>query len=205
MIGTLEQQLADAGQLSNTVFVFSSDNGFHMGEYNLLPGKLTAFDTDVVVPLIVAGPGIAAGVVNRDVVENIDLAPTFDELENVPVPPYVDGQSLVPLLHGQDVPWRGVAGIEHVQPVDGAGDPDHQVPADGNPPSYDELRSATWTYVQYDDGEHEFYDRSTDPYELDNVYDSLSHGRKQRLTARVAALSTCVGQEQCWAAARSTR
>jgi N-acetylglucosamine-6-sulfatase len=185
------------------VFVFSSDNGFHMGEYNQLPGKLTAFDTDVVVPLIVAGPGIPAGVVNRDVVENIDLAPTFDELEGAPIPANVDGHSLVPLLHGQKPPWRALAGIEHVKPADGTGDPDHQVPADGTPPTYDELRSRTWTYVEYADGEHEFYDRSSDPFELDNIYDSLSAARKSRLTAKVAALSTCVGQQQCWAAAQS--
>jgi arylsulfatase A-like enzyme len=202
MIGTLEKQLAAIGQLDNTVFVFSSDNGFHMGDYNLLAGKQTAFDTDVNVPLIVSGPGIPQNVINYKVVENIDLAPTFDELEGAPIPANVDGRSLVPLLHGQKPPWRALAGIEHVKPVDGTGDPDHQVPADGTPPTYDELRSRTWTYVQYADGEHEFYDRTSDPYELDNTYDSLSAARKNRLTAKVAALSTCVGQRQCWAAAQ---
>jgi N-acetylglucosamine-6-sulfatase len=204
MIGTLEKDLAAVGQLDNTVFVFSSDNGFHMGEHKLLAGKQTAFDTDVNVPLIVAGPGIPENVINYKVVENIDLAPTFDELEGAPIPANVDGQSLVPLLHGQKPAWRALAGIEHVKPVDGTGDPDHQVPADGTPPTYDELRSRTWTYVQYADGEHEFYDRTKDPYELDNTYDSLSTARKNRLTAKVAALSTCVGQKQCWAAAQPT-
>ena len=44
------------GQERNTYFVFSSDNGYHMGEYRLMPGKMTAFDTDIHVPLIVTGP-----------------------------------------------------------------------------------------------------------------------------------------------------
>ena len=45
----------------NTYLVFSSDNGLHMGEYRLMPGKMTAFDTDIQVPLIVDGPGVPAG------------------------------------------------------------------------------------------------------------------------------------------------
>ena len=204
MVGTLEQTLAATGQLDNTVFVFTSDNGYHMGEYNLLAGKQTAFDTDVNVPLIVAGPGIAPGTINHKVVENIDLAPTFDDLEHARTPSSVDGRSIVPLLHGENVPWRTVAGVEHVKPVSTTGDPDEQVPADGNPPTYDELRTATYSYVQYADGEHEFYQRTVDPYELDNIYDSLSSARKRRLSNEVDALSTCKGQQQCWAAARPT-
>ena len=66
------------GQARNTVFVFSSDNGYHLGEYRLPSGKQTAFDTDILVPLIVAGPGIAPGSVNPAITENVDLRPTFD-------------------------------------------------------------------------------------------------------------------------------
>ena len=58
MIGHLEAQLRAKGLAKNTYFIFSSDNGYHMGEYRLLPGKQTAFDTDIHVPLIVTGPGV---------------------------------------------------------------------------------------------------------------------------------------------------
>src|SRR5262249_17762688 len=61
MIGELQAAVAAIGETENTYFVFSSDNGYHMGEYRLLPGKMTAYDTDIHVPLIVTGPGIAAG------------------------------------------------------------------------------------------------------------------------------------------------
>jgi N-acetylglucosamine-6-sulfatase len=57
MIGHLEHELQATGLARNTYFVFSSDNGYHMGEYRLDPGKQTAFDTDIHVPLIVSGPG----------------------------------------------------------------------------------------------------------------------------------------------------
>lgn len=100
MIGSIEGAVAKAGQTANTIFVFSSDNGYHLGEYRLPFGKQTAFDTDIRVPLIVAGPGIASDVVNAHVVQNIDLRPTFDALASTRTPRNVDGASLVPLLRG---------------------------------------------------------------------------------------------------------
>ena len=61
MIGELRAQLQALGVAQNTYFVFSSDNGYHMGERRLLSGKQTAWDHDVRVPLVVAGPGVPAG------------------------------------------------------------------------------------------------------------------------------------------------
>src|SRR5262249_43574431 len=61
MIGELQAAVAAIHEENNTYFVFSSDNGYHMGEYRLMPGKMTAFDTDIRVPLIVTGPGVPAG------------------------------------------------------------------------------------------------------------------------------------------------
>lgn len=201
MIGALEQNLARLGELTNTIFVFNSDNGYHMGDYGLAAGKMTAFDTDVRVPLIVAGPGIPAGVINRQVVENIDLRPTFDQLAGVPTPASVDGHSLVPLLHGQQVSWRTYALIEHRHPPNDPTDPDHQTAAAADPPSYNALRTAQWTYVSYADGSHEFYDRTRDPFELHNVYASLPTARKTALQRRLHLLTHCHGAAACWAAA----
>jgi N-acetylglucosamine-6-sulfatase len=199
MLGHLQTALRQTGQLRNTVFVFSSDNGYHTGEYALTPGKLTAFDTDVNVPLVVAGPGIAPGSTNADLVQNVDLAPTFDELAGAPVPADVDGRSIVPLLHGQDVPWRSVGLIEHLQEGTGPNDPDRQSAAAGSLPSYVALRTSTWTYVQYVDGEREFYERLADPFMLHNIYPQLSSRRVAQLEARVAALSNCA-EASCWQA-----
>ena len=200
MIGQLEAKLAATDQLNDTVFVFSSDNGYHMGQYDLLPGKLTAFDTDVNVPLIVTGPHIEAGSSNADLVQNVDLAPTFEQLAGATPSPAVEGRSVVPLLHGHVVPWRTFGLIEHHGPDLNPGDPDVQTLAEGNPPSYDAIRSPTFTYVRYSTGETEYYDRTRDPYELHNLAPDLSPAQVQQLNGWLGALTACHNGAQCWQA-----
>src|SRR5204862_1094478 len=125
MIGRIESRLAADGVADNTYIVFSSDNGYHMGEYRLNPGKMTAFDTDIRVPLVAAGPGIASGATSRAAVENIDLAPTYEQLAGAPTPSNVDGRALTPLLHGgSGANWRTASLVEHHGPDTLAGDPD---------------------------------------------------------------------------------
>ena len=206
MLGAVEARLRDLGQLDNTVIVFSSDNGFHMGEHDLRPGKQTAFDTDIHVPLIVAGPGIPAGTTNNDIVENIDLAPTFDELAGVTPPSTTDGRSLVPLLHGEHPSWRTLALVEHHRSPYNKHDPDSQSFAAGNAPSYDAIRSADWTFIRYRaTHEHEYYDRTTDPNEMHNAIGSLSAARIRALDAALKALKNCHGSTKCWQAAQPAR
>ncbi|HYM54165.1 MAG TPA: sulfatase, partial [Solirubrobacteraceae bacterium] len=107
MIGRIEAKLVAEGLARDTYIVFSSDNGLHMGEHRLLPGKLTAFDTDIRVPLIVTGPGVPAGRTVGAMTENIDLCPSFERLAGAPVPRRVDGRSLLTLLHGgSESNWR---------------------------------------------------------------------------------------------------
>jgi len=119
MIASLQDTLTKAGVAGNTDIVFSSDNGYHMGEYRLTPGKMTAFDTDVNVPLVAAGPGIRAGSVISDPAQNIDLAPTFETLAGAATPATVDGRSLIPLLSGQsDAGWRTTS-YTYVEYTDG--------------------------------------------------------------------------------------
>jgi arylsulfatase A-like enzyme len=201
LIGHLREQLQKDGQAGNTEFVFSSDNGFHLGEYTLRQGKETAFDTDVRVPLIVAGPGIAPGSTNTHVVENVDLRPTFDALAGAPTPANVDGHSLVPLLHGENPPWRNLALVEHVKPVSSTADPDAQFGLDGNPPSYTAIRSASWIYVKYVTGDREYYNIATDPYELHNLGPGLPPARVATLDKMLTQLATCRGTTSCWDAA----
>lgn len=203
LVATLEQTVQRLGQSQNTIFVFSSDNGYHMGEYTLTSGKQTAFDTDVNVPLIAAGPGIPAGTTDSHIVENIDLRPTFDELGGARTPSDVDGHSLVALLHGQHPSWRTIAEVEHTGPeVRGQdpGDPDAQTESSGVPPSYDAIRTASYTYVHYRDGDREYYDRTRDPYEIHNLAGTLSPRRIAYLDHLVHRLATCHGARSCWAA-----
>jgi N-acetylglucosamine-6-sulfatase len=206
MIGALQQAVAAIGAEKNTYFVFSSDNGLHMGEHRLLPGKQTAFDTDIRVPLIVTGPGVPAAVNLQEIVENIDLHPTFVEIAGAAVSSAVDGQSLVPLMHGHRPPrWRTVALVEHHHGPDvDTSDPDAPAPHSGNPPTYEAIRSRNFLYVEYADGEREHYDIAADPNELHNNFAALSEPVKKALHETLTAVKNCRGSKSCQAAERPT-
>jgi len=100
-----------------------------MGDHRLMPGKQTAFETDIGVPLIVTGPDVTAGKTVTNIVQNIDLYPTFVLLGRASVPPSVDGVSLVPLFGTRPVPfWGDAALIEHHGPDFDPNDPDAPLP-----------------------------------------------------------------------------
>jgi arylsulfatase A-like enzyme len=201
MIGALRSELRRIGAAADTYFVFSSDNGFHMGEYRLRPGKQTAFDTDIRVPLIVGGPGIPAGATIDAMTSSVDLAPTFDELAGKAPQAVRDGISLVPLLHGKSPPrdWPQAVLIEHHGPSDYPTDPDRQP---DRPPTYSALRTASELYVEYATGEREYYDVAHDPYELHNLAGTASAGRLTTLHRALRRLHTCRGSVSCRTAAR---
>ena len=198
MIGQIEHTLQATGQARNTYIVFSSDNGLHTGEYRLMPGKLTAFDTDIHVPLVVTGPGVRPGTSTGAVAENIDLAKTFAAIAGRSMPG--DGHSLLGLWHGLAPPtWRNVALIEHYAPRLTNRDPDFQPGASGLPNTYAALRTQDYLYVQYSDGEVEFYDLRRDPYELHNIAGSLTTRQFAQLYFELQPLRQCHGAS-CWAA-----
>jgi arylsulfatase A-like enzyme len=204
LIASVLSTIEKAKIADRTYVVFSSDNGYHMGEHELWAGKETAFETDIRVPLVVVGPGVPAGVVAPQIVENIDLCPTFAEIAGTSPPPTADGHSLVALLEGQTVaPWRDFALIEHhgpdLEPM-AAGDPDSEAEGGPLPNSYEALRAASSVYVEYLDGETEYYDLATDPYEITNTAGSLPHAQVLNLHDRLQRIKTCKGAAACWAA-----
>ncbi len=206
MIGELEDAVDALGEAGNTYFVFSSDNGYHMGEHRMMPGKMTAFDTDIHVPLIVTGPGIAPGRVVQEIADNIDLNPTFAEIGGTAAAADVDGRSLVPFLHGRAVTeWRKAALVEHHGHLTDTSDPDFPGKRGGNPPSYEAIRGSTWVYVEYDDGEKEYHDRTTDPDELHNTYAALHDDQKASLHAMLTGLANCHDAQSCAAVDGSSR
>jgi N-acetylglucosamine-6-sulfatase len=206
MLKTIQRALSASGQLRNTYIVFSSDNGLHTGEYRLNPGKLTAFDTDIHVPLVIAGPGVPTGASTQAMSENVDLAKTFEEIAGTATPS--DGHSLLPVMSaGGETPfdWRNAILVEHHGPdLDGGGatgaDPDSQDRLSGNPPSYEAVRTPNFIYVEYRDDEREFYDLRTDPYELHNVVSSLSATQLAQLHDELTALENCHTGDACWSA-----
>ncbi len=184
MIEKIIRSLDARHQMTNTFIFFSSDNGFHMGEHRLPPGKGTAYEEDIRVPLIVRGPGVSAGRTVEHFALNIDLAPTFAQLAGAKTPDAVDGLSLVPLL-GNGLPsvdvWRKDFLVEHW-----ADRGDRVRP-------YSALRTQKYLYVDYATGERELYNLRTDPYELTSIHNSAPHALIKELAKRLNALERCKG------------
>jgi N-acetylglucosamine-6-sulfatase len=199
MIGQVEKTLAADGLSRNTYLVFSSDNGLHAGEYRLMPGKLTAFDTDIRVPLVVIGPGVPQGAKTTDMAENIDLAKTFAQIGGTDMPG--DGHSLLPLWRGENpADWRTAVLIEHRGPRTAISDPDFQQASSGNPTTYEAMRTHNFLYVEYDDGERELYDLRTDPFELRNIAYRVSPIELYQLHLDLLAMKQCHDGAACWQA-----
>ena len=199
MIGEIELALTANGLAGNTYLVFSSDNGLHTGEYRLMPGKLTAFDTDIRVPLVVSGPGVPSASTTAVPAENVDLASTFAAMGGTTIAG--DGHSLLPLFEGRPTSrWRDAVLIEHLGTPLSVHDPDYQQPASGSPTTYEAMRTRSFLYVEYADGERELYNLRTDPFELHNVAYLLTASQRARLHAELRALERCHGAKRCWRA-----
>lgn len=77
IIDGVVKRLSDYGVLDNTYIFYSTDNGYHIGQHRLQPGKECGFEEDIHIPLIVRGPGVPEGKVSDIVTTHTDLAPTF--------------------------------------------------------------------------------------------------------------------------------
>jgi arylsulfatase A-like enzyme len=176
------KKFEEKGQLDNTYFVFTSDNGYRHGEHAMVHGKHTPYEEDINVPLFVRGPDVRKGVRLPNFALNIDLAPTFCEWAGISLRPYMDGRSLAPLLRGESVPWRTNFLVEHW--------------TEGAVPTYKGVRSNEGrVYVEYASGasagDKELYDIKEDPYQLNNLMDDGV--TPTYLRERLAALEACSG------------
>lgn len=210
MVQNIVFTLQSTGQLDNTYVIFTSDNGYHLGQHRLDSGKMTAYEEDLLIPMWVRGPGVPVGRNIDHVTGNVDYAGTFAEIAGVSTPTFVDGRSLVPFLKGQTPPsWRGALLLENksgdIPPLHDDSGP--QEPADplervlervtGNSRGIDgftglRVNDGT-TYVEYITGEYELYNNLVDPFQLTNSYKNTPTPVKTRLARWVAALKNTSG------------
>jgi arylsulfatase A-like enzyme len=201
MVRDIVETLEVTGELDNTYIIFTSDNGFHLGEHGLIAGKNTAYTTDTRIPLIVRGPGISAGAVSDALIVNTDFAPTFAEVAGLTFPSSVDGRSFLPLLIDRDATWtrqsvlleRRIPEEQLFRQASAAGIAMQEVEQAGR---FNGLMTKEWLYVEYlDTGERELYELAADPHQLNNVAKDAGPAFLAMLSGRVAALASCAGAE----------
>jgi N-acetylglucosamine-6-sulfatase len=181
MVGRLLDALQETGRLDNTIILYTSDNGLSNGEHRWIY-KLTPYEESVRVPLVIRWDGhIPAHTTSGALSSNIDFAPTIAAAAGA-AHPSTDGS---PLLGGHF--HRNAQLLEHLAYRRRKPDP----------PSYCGLRSRRWTYVRYDTGEEELYDRRQDPFELRNIaYAPDMAGRVARYRAK--ASRDCMPRPPGW-------
>lgn len=91
LVDKLLDRLEESDEIDNTYIIFSSDNGFHIGQHRMPPGKSMGFEEDIRVPFFIRGPGIPEGKTENRVSTHIDLVPTFFELAGIPLREDFDG------------------------------------------------------------------------------------------------------------------
>ena len=161
-VGQLFAALQETGQLDRTVIVYTSDNGYLMGEHGVIDQKRWAYEPSIRVPLLVRYPPlIAAGTVREQLVLNIDLAPTLLELGRAKSVVPLHGQSFVPLLRDGRAPGRSSFLAEYF--VEKVGP---------RVATWQAIRTSRWKYIRYvDEGQKfdELYDLQSDPGEIRNA------------------------------------
>ena len=158
-VGRVIDALERFGLADNTIIVFTSDHGYHMGEHGLWQ-KQSLFEESARVPLLMVAPGVTrpAGVATAPV-SQVDLFPTLAELCSVPAPSNLQGQSLVPLLADPRQPGRNWALTQVVRRRKGSQFFGYS------------LRTPRWRFTEWDEGREgrELYDHEADPRELRNL------------------------------------
>ena len=184
-IGQIIDTLAARGELDNTYIVFTSDNGYHIGQHRQVGGKFQIYEEDIRVPLIIRGPGVPAGATVEQMAVNIDLAPTMAQWGQAAADRIMDGQSLAPLLgeNAANENWRKDFLVELYR---------HLPPAQ-NGDVIKALRTEHEVYVEYKSGPRELYDLRIDPFQLQNSYASADPAHIAELSQRLAELAVSQG------------
>lgn len=176
-MGRVLDALEESPYRDNTIVVFLTDHGFHLGEKHHWQ-KATLWEEATHCLLMFRVPGMTpVGGVSQRFVSLQDIYPTLAELCGLEPPPYLDGRSLVPLLKDPNAEWESTA-------ITG-------LTSKGGPWSaYISIRTETGRYIRYGSGQEEFYDTSQDPHEWTNQIENPEFMQTiETLTAAVPALS----------------
>jgi arylsulfatase A-like enzyme len=162
-IGRVLDYLDASGLAENTIVVYTSDQGFYLGEHGWFD-KRFIYDESFKTPLMIRWPNkVRSGMTNDEMVQNLDFAQTFLEAAGIQAPDDMQGESLLPLLRGEGDKWTREAVYYHY----------YEYPAVHMVKRHYGIvtRDYKLAHFYHDVDEWELYDRKNDPQELFNRYD----------------------------------
>jgi arylsulfatase A-like enzyme len=172
--------LAATGELSNTLIVYTSDNGFFYGEHRVPQSKQRLYEESIRVPLQMRGPGIPQGVAINGLSINADLAPTIVDAANATPGMTMDGRSLIPVTQNPSLAQGRQVLIEQ--------------PSFKEQPRFRAIRTGRYLYAEHGSGEKELYDLQVDPFELQSRHNVPAYASvKSDLATRLHQLQNCAG------------
>jgi arylsulfatase A-like enzyme len=190
-VGRLLDVLDTTGLANDTIVIYTSDQGFFLGDHGLYD-KRFMYEESLRMPFLARWPaGIKGGTVSRAMALNVDFAPTFLEAAGLPVPPDMQGRSLIPILEGQSPPgWRQSMYYRY-----------YHDPGDHNTRAHYGVRTTTHKLMSFwKSGQWELFDLVNDPQELHNLYGQP--GQEQitaGLKAELLRLKQALGDEDQFA------
>jgi len=188
-VGRLLNYLDENGLTENTIVVYTSDQGFYLGEHGWFD-KRFIYDESFKTPLLVRWPGkVQAGSVTTEIVQNLDFAQTLLDAAGVAAPSDMQGESLVPLLTGKTDQWNRDAVYYHY----------YEYPSGHMVKRHYGIVTEDYKLVRfyYDVDEWELYDRKKDPLELNSVYNDPAYaGVVTELKAKLADLRKQYGDSE---------
>ncbi len=182
-MGTMLSALRDSGELENTLVIYTADNGFFHGEHRVRSEKVLPYEPGIRVPLLMRGPGVPRGLRMRQLVGNVDLAPTILEAAGGRPGRILDGRSMFPLLRdpgselGREIVLENGHGANQIPPYTG-------------------IRNDRFLFVRHKaTGEQELYDLRKDPFELQNLDENERYDPARKLLLRrLRTLEKCAGE-----------
>jgi arylsulfatase A-like enzyme len=180
-VGHLIGRLKQSGEWDETVFLFTSDNGYFLGEHRQRQGKARAHEPSLRVPLVLTGPGLRGGTIRDDPVTTVDLTATVLALAGAEPPRPADGTSRAPTLRRGDRGWTVPVLNESI----------HGLGADRQSAGFDDrrvsigVRTARYSYIRNRVGRDELYDLWADPTQDVNVIDHDDYRERRRMLSDV--------------------
>jgi N-acetylglucosamine-6-sulfatase len=189
----LVRELKRSGEWEDTVFMFTSDNGYYLGEHRKRTGKARAHEPSLRVPFLVTGPGMRARATRYDPITTIDVSASILDLAGAEPPRLPDGSSRVPTMLEGDRGW--VAPV--IDEATFTGDSYRRTPGFRGPRTSIGIRTARYSYIRSRTREVELYDLERDPLQMRNVHGEPAYRAAERALSRVWWRTRDCGGQEC--------